>query len=177
MPGVSLLLETGGLEARAVGHRGHCLITAALEENAFLFWSYFCRQLSPVQDLAHHPVLPSFIHAVDDTLVHCLTTSPASIDKMQMMCLFVTESSLWQPAFGLLTLHCDISMFVFLLFVLLRIHYWMISWGLFFFLIISSNTVSVSPLCFVFRDCLNTCETLLHLHILGPVLCISCSPG
>ena len=100
----------------------------------------------------------SVIYAVNDILVHSLTTSPATSDKtrMVMVCLPVIVSLLWVSAFGLLTLHFDILRFVFLLFILFRVHYWMIS-SASPLAIVSFNTISVSPLCFVFRDCLTTC--------------------
>lgn len=102
----------------SASHKGHHLVTETLEENEFLILAACCLRM---QNLI-------FIRPVDDTAVSCLTMSTPTADKAQMMYLFVTRSLLCFSGnfqgFGVLTLPYDISRLVFLLFILLRTHYW-----------------------------------------------------
>lgn len=77
-------LLAGGFGSCSASHRGHHLVTEALEENEFLILAACCLRM---QNLI-------FIRPVDDTAVGRLTTSTPTADKAQRMCLFVTGSLL-----------------------------------------------------------------------------------
>lgn len=77
-------LLAGGFGSCSASHRGHHLVTEALEENEFLILAACCLRM---QNLI-------FIRPVDDTAVGRLTRSTPTADKAQRMCLFVTGSLL-----------------------------------------------------------------------------------